>query len=78
MTDRDQRAFVARVSRHDPGGTNRRRTVFYAVLAGSKDAALSAVAEAVAADDYVEITDGKLSSGTARALGLVPGVPKAM
>ena len=72
-----QRAFVARVSRRDHQAAHR-RIVFYATLAASKEAALSAIINAVGPDDYVEMTDGRLSAETAVALGLTPGVPKVM
>jgi hypothetical protein len=47
-------------------------------LADTKEGALAAIREAVQPGGYVEMTDGKLSSETARALEMQPGQAKAM
>jgi hypothetical protein len=78
MPTRNQRAYVARVTRPNATGAAGSGIVFYAVLASTKDAALAAIREAVQPGDYVEMTDGKLSPETARALDLKPGQAKAM
>jgi hypothetical protein len=52
--------------------------VFYAALAETEESALAAIREAVKPGDYVEMTDGKLSAETTRALALVPGRARPM
>jgi hypothetical protein len=39
---------------------------------------MAAIQAAVQPDDYVEMTDGKLSPETAVALGLEPGIARPM
>jgi hypothetical protein len=79
MQDPNQRAYVARVTRPNAtGAVPGRATLFYAVLADTKEGALAAIREAVQPGDYVKMTDGKLSSETARALEMQPGQAKAM
>jgi hypothetical protein len=48
------------------------------VLAETRQRALTAIQQAVQPGDYVELTEGTLSPDTTEALGLVPGVQKAM
>lgn len=71
-------AYIARVSWYDTEAPKGRQTLFYAVIAVSKDAARTAVRDAVGLNRYVEIVDGRLSPDTAAALGLKAGVAKAM
>jgi hypothetical protein len=78
MTGQNQRAYVARVTRVGAASTTGNGVVFYAALADTRESALVAIREAVRPGDYVEITDGRLSPDTAEALGLRPGVAKAM
>jgi hypothetical protein len=47
-------------------------------LADTTQNAIAAIQAAVQPDAYVEMTDGKLSPETARALDLQPGAAKAM
>jgi hypothetical protein len=78
VTRENQRAFVARVTRVGVESTAGNGVVFYAVLADTRGSALAAVQEVVSPGDHVEITDGRLSPDTARALDLQPGQAKAM
>jgi hypothetical protein len=78
MDEADARTYVVRVTRHDGQLPSGRRTTFYAVISDSSAEALAAVLETVEPDAYAEVTDGKLLPETAKALGLHPGVPKAM
>jgi hypothetical protein len=78
MKDPNQRAFVARVTRPDTSGVAGRTTLFYAVLADTRELALAAIREAAQPGDYVEMNQGKLSPETARALDLQPGQPRVM
>jgi hypothetical protein len=78
MRDHDQTAYVARVTRVGAGSKAGSGVVFYAVLAETKQGALAAIQAAVQPADYVEMTDGKLSPETARALDLQSGQAKAM
>jgi hypothetical protein len=78
MKDPEQRAYVARVTRPDATGAAGRTTVFYAVLSDRRAQALASIQEAVQPGDYVELTEGRLSPETAKALGLIPGVARAM
>jgi hypothetical protein len=78
MQDPDQRAYVARVTRPDATGAAGRVTLFYAVLADTRQSAFSAIREAAQPGDYVELTEGRLSAETTQALGLIPGVAKPM
>jgi hypothetical protein len=73
-----ERAYVARVTRVGAANKAGSGVVFYAVLANTKQGALTAIQAAVQPADYVEMTDGSLSPETARALGLQPGRAKAM
>lgn len=77
MSEDVNRAYVARVSQHDPDAPHSRRT-FYAVVALSQNAAYAAIREVFGPSDYVEMTDGKLSPETAATLGLVPDVVMRM
>jgi hypothetical protein len=78
MRDEDQTAYVARVTRVGAASKAGSGVVFYAVLADTKKGALAAIEAAVQPADYVEMTDGKLSPETVRALDLQPGQAKAM
>ena len=78
MNDPSRRAYVARVTRVGAADRAGSGVVFYAALADTKESALAAIREAVSPADYVEMTDGRLSPETARALGLQPGIAKAM
>jgi hypothetical protein len=78
MTNDDQRAYVARVTRVGAASKAGSGVVFYAVLAETKQGALAAIEAAVQPADYVEMTDGKLSPETVTALHLQPGQAKAM
>lgn len=69
---------MARVTMAGGANTAGNRVVFYAALADTPESALVAIRKAVKSADYVEMTDGKLSPETARALDLKPGVAKAM
>jgi hypothetical protein len=75
----DQGAYVARVTTRVGAPSDAGSGVaFYAVLADTKAAALAAIQATVKPADYVEMTDGRLSPKTARALDLQPGQAKAM
>jgi hypothetical protein len=78
MRDDDQTAYVARVTRVGAASKAGRGVVFYALLADTREGALAAVEAAVQPADYVEMTDGKLSPETVKALDLQPGQAKAM
>jgi hypothetical protein len=78
MTNDDKRAYVARVTRVGAASKAGSGVVFYAVLADTQQGALAAIQAAVQPAAYVEMTDGKLSSETVRALDLQPGQAKAM
>jgi hypothetical protein len=69
-----EKGYVARVVRQ--GGTGARRTsaAFYAVIAHTEDAALSAVRQAVRPGDDVEIMNCRLLPETAKALRLRSGI----
>ena len=69
---------MARVTRPDATGAAGRTTLFYAVLADTRQSALAAIREAAQPGDYVELSEGRLSPETAQALGLIPGLAKPM
>jgi hypothetical protein len=78
MQDPDKRAYVARVTRPDATGAAGRTTLFYAVISDTRAEALAAIKAGSQSGDYVELTEGRLSSETAQALGLIPGVARPM
>ncbi|WP_375408950.1 hypothetical protein [uncultured Methylobacterium sp.] len=78
MSDPYQSAYIVKAALADESMPSGFLTLFYAIIADDAESGLQLVKGVVKEDAVVELTDARLSQVTAQAIGLAPGLARAL